>query len=103
MRTWKMYLFYLARLKVLRKKEKTHTGGQVVASPKKTYLWASQDVGGQRRQTERNCFHHFRIRSTQKAVPGACIYLETVYMLQNSKIWSLGRNQTAAANKADGN
>lgn len=66
-------------------------GGQVVASPKKLYMWVTQDVTRQRRKTKCNCFNVFHIHSTQKAFAGAHIYLKTVYMLQNFKIWSLGK------------
>lgn len=92
MRTQKMCLFLPDSVKNFKEtKEKMDTGGQVIASPKKSYMWASQDVIRQRSQTKCNCFQHVHFHSTQKTVPDACIYLKTVYMLPNSKIWSLGK------------
>lgn len=69
-----------------------YAGGQVIASSKKNLIHVGiQDVARHRRQTKCNHFNSFCIHLTQKAFPGACIYLKAVYTLQNSRIWSPGK------------
>ena len=58
---------------------------------KMPYMWTSWDITGQRTQIKCNIFNIFYIHSTQKAFPGACVYLKIVYMLQNAEIQSLGK------------